>query len=418
MAKRRAGKKKDQNKALLLDAGDMQELDLVMDRLRVQCPGGDSLEHCLRSFRAALADRPLLVAALLERLSKEATPVTHQAYLALKDLVLGTPYERLLRQADYRFRQRGLEPPTGPGAGSRPRPLVLVPGGNQTARAAMIVGAHQEWSVAALVPTHPGNFVFIALILDFHWRIQYLKITECFSRDYKEYLRQVKDAGKGFPIEVPIWHVAGMFIESLDHYPEQRLGQEAARAAGLLQPYLEPERRPYPYDVLPECADPQATVDGVEFNRIFELVAKAAGPALALPRELVRPYWERMQAVDHSVLAVSREIKLARMDDVIEEAADALFDPDRIHLIRRFFEELALCLHMQRHESAAPVWALAQHLRAVTRPGASRLLRTLVSASIYMHWAAEMGVAKPDGSSDRTRAEDGLRRTESGLILV
>jgi len=152
MAKRRAGKKKDQNKALLLDAGDMQELDLVMDRLRVQCPGGDSLEHCLRSFRAALADRPLLVAALLERLSKEATPVTHQAYLALKDLVLGTPYERLLRQADYRFRQRGLEPPTGPGAGSRPRPLVLVPGGNQTARAAMIVGAHQEWSVAALVP--------------------------------------------------------------------------------------------------------------------------------------------------------------------------------------------------------------------------------------------------------------------------
>lgn len=418
MAKRRAGKKKDQNKALLLDAGDTQELDLVMDRLRVQCPEGDSLGPCLRSFRATLADRPLLAAALLERLSKEATPVTHQAYLALKDLVLGTPYQRLLRQADYRFRQRGLNPPMEPGAGLRPRPLVLMPGGNLTARAALIVGVHHEWLVAALVPVPAGDFVFISMILDFYWRLQFVKTYECAAKHYKGYLEQVKDSGKGVPFEIPIWHVAGMLAESLERCPDQKRGPEAVRAAGLLQPYRKPERRPYPYEVLPEGADPEAAIGDLDYQRAFEVVAGAAGSALALPKELMEPYWERMQAVEHSVLVMPKEMKQARVDQLIEDAADALFDPERIFRIRRFFEEQALCLHMQRHESAAVVWALAQHLHAVPRPGASRLLRNLVSASIYFHWIDVMETDEPHVAPDEARTKDGLRRTESGLILV
>ena len=53
-----------------LNPEDSDELQMFLDRLAVQHPDGGSLDRYLGSLATALVGRPLLAAALLDKLSK------------------------------------------------------------------------------------------------------------------------------------------------------------------------------------------------------------------------------------------------------------------------------------------------------------------------------------------------------------
>lgn len=418
MAKKKPGKKKDKKKAPELGASEMQELDIIVDRLRVQTPDGESLENFLHTLRLTLADRPALVVSLLEKLSKEATSVTYQAYLALRDLI-SKAHARVIRQAEYRFRQRGFGAKAEAKQGPRSDKVVLVPSETRPAMASILSAEGHAWFASALVPRPYGEYCAVTMILDFSWHCQNLQILDGSLKQFKDLLRHMAaQQGAGYH-EVPAWHVAGLFFESLDRYPEQRSKPDAGRSATLLKPYLQTDRKPYPYDVLPEIAEPAAHIGGVNVPDTINAIG-SVGLLLLLPdKQTLQPYWEKIRQADESVLVVSPELKRQQTETIIEKATNEIFSPDAIRFHRRFLEEQALFCHADKRQALArDLWIIAQHLRVIRNPSESLYLRRQVTGGFYFHWRNEFIQGEPNEQPGNEAQEaDGLRRTESGLIL-
>ncbi len=96
-----------------LSENERAELSFFMDRLRMQDPRGPSLENCLKSLKQALSRREVLAAALLEALSREGGEVCFRAFCELQGIVRDKRLEKIVRQAAFRFRQKGFDVPRG-----------------------------------------------------------------------------------------------------------------------------------------------------------------------------------------------------------------------------------------------------------------------------------------------------------------
>lgn len=110
---------------------------------------GASLQDCLQSMREALSGREKLVAALVDRLSKQPTEVGFRAFRCLERLVEDRKYRRIIKQAGYRFRQKGYvwnqeEPEAGT--------VILIPREERKPIAHLISGDDVFLLVSALIP--------------------------------------------------------------------------------------------------------------------------------------------------------------------------------------------------------------------------------------------------------------------------
>ncbi len=109
---------------LSLTREESDELQMILDRLAVQDPEGESFEGYLHSLRNSLSGRPLLAAALIDRLSRNPGQTGFRTFQTLEKTVETSPYKRNLKQAAYRFSQKGFtaaEQISAPGK-SRPDP--------------------------------------------------------------------------------------------------------------------------------------------------------------------------------------------------------------------------------------------------------------------------------------------------------
>ena len=86
MSKKR-NPKKGHTPEISLTQEESNELQMILDRLEVQDPEGESFTICLQSLKESLKGRENLVAALIERLGKNPSPVGLKTVAALQDLV-------------------------------------------------------------------------------------------------------------------------------------------------------------------------------------------------------------------------------------------------------------------------------------------------------------------------------------------
>ena len=82
---------------------------MILDRLAVQDPEGESFEGYLHSLGNSLSERPLLAAALIDRLSRNPSRTGFRTFQALHKTIEASPYKRNLKQAAYRFSQKGFK---------------------------------------------------------------------------------------------------------------------------------------------------------------------------------------------------------------------------------------------------------------------------------------------------------------------
>ncbi len=410
------GKKKKKRRFQPTES-ELREVDLIMDRLRVQDPNGESFSNFLHTTKSVLTERRRLAAALLDRLSREGNGVCFQAFCALRDVVSGSQYAKVLRQAEYRFRQRGYTFPEDETQDRQPKQVTLV------RREVREVECHYVadprigvFHYSAYVPVK-GETDFAVVVLLLSPPFQAARLFASFGprKVYKEFLKETSKRLSGSIKEIPVSCMARVFhdLHRMNRLPSYGM-DEFYIAKQALSPYFQEDGS----SLFRKCFDsegPERTSIDVE-----TLVEDIAGPFGAAVVELwnadeLKVYAQEMETAQTSVLVVPDHVREQNKLDVLKRAASHLFDPGRREVLARHYEEVSIAFFCNGEQGLAGTYEnLARHFREMDDPGESRAACALVDWAMEFHHGIHSGLFRKDPGSE----EEESPRTRSGVILV
>lgn len=392
-----------------LTGDDSTELQIILDRLSVQSPEGESFQNWLLSLRRALEGRERLVAALLQALSRQPTDAGFRAFLGLKDLVAEKSCVKIVKQAGYRFSQKGYGLET---EGEDAEPVVLVAPEVRTAQAHMAVGPVGLIFLTALVSTSPAlNPVCISAYFEERLSPLAVKCSTTTAKLYRELIQKMNGSYR-FPFcEIPVRHAALLFREMGEWGGGLPPTADAGRASRLLRAFETPGRPAYAHELMEAVENPEAEMRRLDLGPLSELIP---WNYLLFSREELTPLAERIREVENSVLVLSRDIKMDRMDALVISTVQSLCSGSFRERVRRLFEELAVWLRLSKQERLArDAWVVAQHLAKSASWWNNQMLLQLVYSSLVQHWPDEFG--PPETAETSSRPDD---ETPSGLVLI
>jgi hypothetical protein len=395
---------------LSLTREESDELQMILDRLGVQDPEGQSFDSYLHSLLNSLSGRPLMTATLIDRLSRNPGLTGFRTFQTLKKAVESSPYKRSLKQAAYRFSQKGFRETEEVLA---PEKVVLIQSESRKPTSHLFLVHGTLWIVSALVPeAAQGGYILITAFLEDNFNTLNVRIAESGTQKlYKEYLQALSThsiARRGF--EIPLRHAARLFFEMLDFWTGNNPYPEVERAREILRRWHEPDSKPYVYELMPEIEHPGRDLADLD---VEDLLTEMDYSWLFFGKEELSPYYERMKTLDSPILVVPKEIQAERSRDLLRDAAQSLCIGAKRHLYRRFFEEQAMGLKLAGAEDKARrAWIVAGALAGESPVGENPVVSQMVMRSIEFHWPDAFKTVK------QTEAEpERERRTESGIIL-
>ncbi len=394
-----------------LSREETDELQMTVDRLLVQNPEGESFERYLQSLGNALAGRPHMAAALVEKLSRNPGKTGFLTFCALEGRIQDPPLRRHLKQAAYRFSQRGFSC-----AGEEeapPEKVVLIQGEARNPVAHLFLVPGTMWLVSALVPeAGPGSdYHLVSAFLENGFDSFNVKVGEGSQKWYRDYLKTISQHLPGSrALEIPMWHAARLFFEMLDFRTGKDYSAPVDRGREIFRRYHEPDRKPYVYDLMPAIDEPERLLPEVELATLLEGMDLAW---LYFAKEELATIHEKLKELDSPVLVVSREIQMERTKVLVRGAADSLCAGKKRFLFRRFFEERAMAFKLLSDEQKANwAWIIALHFAGESPAGENPVAYEMVLESIRHYWPEDMKVEEPSESGAHHE-----RRTESGIIL-
>jgi len=407
-------KKQSQKKAgkseVDLTAAESRELEMILDRLSVQNPEGESLQSLFRSFRSSLAGRENLVLALMEKVGKNPTEVGFHTFLELRDLMQSRDHVRMVKQTAYRFAQRGFVADREAGPDEK---VVVIQKEVRLPVAHMVPADHELWFIAAFIPEskfYPDSMSVVVFPEDHLGKLNVREVEGPYKR-HKELL-QIISSSHARPCEIPMWHAARLVKDlfELSGEKEQDVSPDLKRVMQLFEAYHDPGRRPYVYELMPEEEEAVGRLSDEDTHRLLNNVNVFP---LLFRKEDLAAYKQKVDQIDQSVLTVAREIQEARVLDLVRKAADELCVGKTRLLYQRFLEELAMWLKLSSSkELAALAWRAALHFRSVENAGESPIPVHLVYLSFRRHWPEHF-----EGLTEKPESVEPFDKTESGLIL-
>lgn len=398
--------KKNKKVEIRLDPEEHHELQMILDRLRVQDPRGESLQGYLQSLRKALLGRENLTAALIDRLSQDPSEAGFRAFLALRDSIKQKEYKKPVKKAAYRFSQKGY----AERAEDAPEPkVILIPKESRQVVTHLVPAPDVDWFVAAFFPTESGGEpVAISAFTENHFASVSVRIVESSQKLYKEFIQKLTRHLPGNrPFEVPAWHAARFFFDMLQFHGEAGVPAEAEQAKRFFRPFYDPDKPPYAYEFFTSVEDSRERLGEIEVEAVLEDMPPLS---LLLPKQDLAPYHARLQDLERSVLVVRPEIQQERSMDLLKRAAEDLFVEKTRYYYQRLFEEYALALkESKKVELAQQAWVVAQHLASSGSVSENPVATQIVLLSIRSHW--------PDEFPEEEARPEPYRETESGLIV-
>jgi hypothetical protein len=388
-----------------------QELGFILDRFKVQHPNGASLESYLQSLRSSLAGKELLAVALLERIGKHPGEVGFRLLQTLRDLFPSKMFRKAYRQAEYRFRQAGFGTEASATASSA---AVLVPGEVRQPVAHMSpLSPDGHWFVSLLIPDEQRARTLVFALFAFPFQCVELRTGASSMGDYREAQKELSHNFLHPYVELPIWHAARIVLDCLESAVTADVHRDEAAVRRLVKPFYNPDRPAYAEERLPPLGE---QVEAVTEEEAKTLLLNLPTQALTFPKEDLKPFYERVQALDHSVLIVNREVKEARARDIMADAADQLCRGQMRSSLLRFCEEQALNFHLLGQvEPAMTLWKTAGQLRSPEPASQIPVIVDLISASLYVHWHDAFLEAEAE---EQKESESPTYQTDSGLILL
>jgi hypothetical protein len=388
-----------------------QELSFILDRFKVQDPNGASLESYLHSLRGSLAGKEALAVALLDRIGKHPGEVGLRLLQILRDLFPSKVFRKSYRQAEYRFRQAGYGTETPITASSA---VVLVPGEVKQPVAHMSpLSPDGHWFVSALVPDEQQVRTLVFALIAFPFQCVELRTMASSMGDYREFQKELAHNFIHPYVELPIWHAARVVFDCLETGVVAGAHRQEATVRRLVKPFLDLQRPAYGNELLPAVPDPGGAVTEEEAKTLLQMLPSQA---LTFPKEDLGLFYDRVKALDHSVLIVNREVKEARARDIMADAADQLCSGEMRSSLQRFFEEQAVYFHLLGQvQPAMTLWKTAGQLCSPEPASRIPVILDLISASIYVHWHEELSAAEV---GEQKESERSTYQTDSGLILL
>ena len=395
---------------LSLTRGESQELQMILDRLAVQDPEGESFEGYLHSLRNSLSTKPVLAAVLIDRLSRNPSQTGFRTFQAFHETIESSPYKRNLKQAAYRFSQKGFKAAERTPA---PEKVVLIQGEQRKATAHLFMVQGTMWIVSAIIPEAlQGGYALITAFLEDDFATFNVRVIESRTQKlYRDYLQELSaHAIGGRAHEIPPWHAARLFFEMFDFWTAKESYAQLERARDLLKRYHEPDRRPYVYDLMPEVESPEQHFSEFEIGKLLEGMDLSW---LRFAKEQLAPHYEKIKALDSPLLVVPPELQAERGMDVLRDAAESLCVGTKRLLYERFFEEQAMAFKLSGVEDKAHwAWIIARSLSGPSSVGKNPDVLQLLRYSISFHWNEDF---VSDKETEKTPQRE--RRTESGIIL-
>jgi hypothetical protein len=395
---------------LSLTREQSDELQMILDRLAVQDPEGESFEGYLHSLRNSLSGRPLQAAALIDKLSRNPAPNGFRTFQCLETIVESSPYKRSLKQAAYRFSQKGF---TAAGQTPPPEKVVLIQGEHRKATAHLLMVHGTMWIVSALIPeASMGSYVLLTAFLEDDFATFNVRVAEASSpKQYRDYL-QVLSAhaiGRRCP-EIPLRHVARLFFDMLAFWTGKGSYAQLERARDLLKAHYDPDKKPYVYELMPEIENPEKYFPELKIEELLEAMDLSW---LRFDKEALAPYHEKLKALDSPLLVVPREVQAERVQEVLYNAAETLCVGAKRYLFTRFFEEQAMAFKLSGAEDKARwAWIAAGNLAGRSSVGKNPVVLKLVMYSMRFYWPEDFKAAR---QTEETGEPE--HRTPSGIIL-
>ncbi len=394
--------------ALLLE--EAQELGLIMDRLAVQSPDGESFKRYLESLRNTLIGRESLVAALIDKLSRKPSEVGFQSFLRLQDLIKAKKYSKLSKQAAYRFTQKGFSLPIEE---EEKRRVVLVQKESRESIAHMTPMREAFWFLSALVQEEDYlDPIAISAYVDVATRTVSARAIGTSNKAYREYLQKISRHFSRKPVEIPIWHAARLLREMTEFFMlEIKSLSQFERAKKVFQPFDDPQRLPYAYELIPVMEVGESPLgEASKSDALNELVESMPKEVLLFSKEEMEPYWHKFQELERPVLVIPGEVQKERGIELMEKAANELCVGKTRLLFQRFFEEEAMWQKLSGHdELAAAALSVARHLQSDRSAASNPLIPRLAILSMHKHWQEEFSPTKSESEH--------FQQTDSGLII-
>ncbi len=404
-------KKRDSKKSKVSEVAaipeEQGELQMILDRLSVQNPEGESFHNYLESLGRMLKGRENFTLALLDRLSRKPTPAGFQVFLKFKDIFEESGNRRAARQAGYRFQQKGF----GVDEKDQPRKkVVLVPREERRILSHLLPFEGTFGFVTALIPAegYPSPMALTVFAED-EFQTLYARVTESSYNAYRDYLRKVsREVPETRICEVPIGHVARLVFELQELSGRAESFLELEKAKELLKPYHDLSKPPYVHELLPRAEDPVAAIQEVQPD---ELMGRIDLSWLLFSKEELLPFHEELAAMRDNLLILPPDMERERTQSLFERAANSLCTGRMRRFYIRFFEEQALVFQLSgMEESARAAWIVAQHLASDVNPSDNPVVFRMTVLSLQEHWPEE------DIAEDEERVP--YRKTESGLLLL
>jgi hypothetical protein len=394
---------------LSLTREESDELQMILDRLAVQDPGGESFEGYLHSLRNSISARPIMAAALIDRLSRNPSQTGFRTFQSLEKIVEASSYKRSLKKAAYRFSQKGFTPEEQMSA---PEKVILIKDEQRKPTSHLFIVPGTIWIVSALIPeASVGGYVFITAFLEDDFATFNVRVAEPSTQKlYREYLQALSThAADRKGLEIPLWHAARLFFDTLDFWTGKGSYSQLERARDLFKRYHDPDRKPHVYELMPEIENPERHFSELEIEKLLEDMDLSW---LRFDKEELSPYHEKLKQLDSPLIVVPRAVQEERSLELLRSAAENLCIGAKLYLFKRFFEEQAMAFKLSGVEDKARwAWIAACSLAGQSSVGTHPVVRRLVFDSMRFYWPDDF---KEDRQNEEKPRE---RRTKSGIIL-
>lgn len=413
MAKR---KRKDKD-VLQLTENERREVELMIDRLRLQDPNGQSLANCLKTLRQVLGDRQRVAAALLDDLSRRDNGVCFRAFCELRSVVTDKKLAKVVRQAEYRLRQKGYPlPEETQNVSDASAPVTLIRQEVRKEECHLVtppVGAGL-WQYSAYLPIKgEADFLMVVLAVTAPFEGQMFHASFQSRKKYRELLRGSAEHLDAQPHPVPVAHMAQVFFElerlgRLDTLKRDQilLARQALSPHGIGTGSFGSHvfwREKLPVD---PGYDPEFLAD-VAVGEVSWVVP------LFQDSQALKTAAMELETARRSVLVVPDHVKAAQEREIVATAARAVFDARVRDILTAHYLETSLARHLTGDDEGAALFlALSEHMQSLKDPGESPVTARLTAWALQvLHGVSTSLAEEPDDEEKEPEAEHG------GLIL-
>ncbi|HVO83853.1 MAG TPA: hypothetical protein VMU60_05460 [Syntrophobacteria bacterium] len=407
MAKQKPSKKTGKGQSLSLE--EQAQLQMLLDRVAVQDPVGESLKQFLGSVRLVLEQSPGVGLAFVEALGSMTTPVALKALEALQEIPAAKPLRRAVKTALYRLGRHGLSPEREQGEAA---PLVLVPRPVDR-RAEAWAGwpeASGDRGLIVVVPESGAAYLLAMAVVNPAVGFRDLQVSGTTRKGVRALVAELTGHESTGLRPIPLPHALFLLNECAQAHQAQNqaLPQEYEVVRHYVASWVTtPLDRGHIYELLHR---EEIAADPILLRASESLLDLPPLSSWQLSQEAALPLVEKIQGLGESRLVLSRGSQFERVDQLLREAAGEVFTPTLRQYYRRLLEEAAL-LFWQEERVQEARWALAAAIDLEREVG-----RFTENTFVLGLLKRALGEASKEQQGEETQTAE-ERTTESGLII-